>query len=140
MNFDVDIGSGPRVTASEVGVTEVIFPEARIGTPEYRNGNDKINVPRKASTLTHYGNLVLKRGAIGSLTWYSWWRETRDGSDDAARTVIVRLKSEDKADVALTWKFVRARPVSHQFAALNALNDGLLMETLELAFDSMDLE
>ena len=138
MNFVVDLGTG-KSAMTESGVAEVVFPEARIQAPEYRNGNDKVNFPRKSPTLTHYGNLVIRRGTIGSLEWFQWWKRTRDG-DDAVQTVTVRLISEDHEDTVLTWKFKQARPVMHTFAPLNALGDGPLMETLEIAFDSLEME
>ena len=139
MNFTVELGSG-RTSAAEAGVAEVVFPEARIQAPEYRNGNDKVNSPRKSPTLTHYGNLIIRRGAIGSLAWYQWWKETRDGNEDSAMNVTIKLIAEDRGDAVMTWKFAGARHVMHQFAPLNALGDGLLMETLEIEFDSFDME
>jgi len=137
MNFVVDLGAG-KASMAESGVAEVIFPEARIQAPEYRNGNDKVNYPRKSPTRTHYGNLVIRRGAIGSLEWFEWWKRTRDG-DDTAQSVTVRLITEDHEDTVLTWKFMMARPVMHTFAPLKALGDGPLMETLEIEFDSLDV-
>jgi hypothetical protein len=62
MNFTVDLGTGV-VEGPDAGLLEVIFPESRIQVAEYRNGSDKVTEPIKALTLTHYGNLLLRRGA-----------------------------------------------------------------------------
>ena len=138
-NFTVDIGTG-ETEGPESGLVEVVFPEARIQISEYRNGNDKINEPVKIHSLTHYGNLVLKRGALGSLTWYNWWNEARNGNVGIARTVVVHLLSEDRSAVVLTWKFLRAQPTNYQYSALNALVPATLIESLELAFERLELE
>ena len=78
MNFHVDLGLGD---GPDAGVSEVLFPAARLQLNEYRNGNDKVPEAIKLSTLTHYDNLVLRRGVIGSLAWYQWWNEARNGGD-----------------------------------------------------------
>ncbi len=139
MNFTVDIGSGTS-ESPDAGLVEVIFPEARILIQEYRSGNDKTNEPGKIHTLTRYSNLILKRGAIGSLTWYDWWNEARSGNPSVARTVIVWLLNEDRSAVVLTWRFLHALPSNYQYSALNALASETLVESLELAFERMELE
>ena len=78
-NFLVDLGTGDT-DGPDAGSVEVIFPEARLQVTEYRNGNEKENQSRKLQTLTQYGNLILRRGAIGSLTWYRWWNDVRNGT------------------------------------------------------------
>ena len=139
MNFTLDVGTGES-EGPESGLVEVIFPEARIQISDYRNGNDKVNEPVKLHTLTHYGNLVLKRGSIGSLTWYQWWNDARNGNPAVARTVVVHLLNEDHSAVVLSWKFLRARPTNHQYSALNGLGTETLIESLELAFERLEME
>ena len=139
VNFVVDLGAG-QTEGPEAGLAEVIFPEARLVIREYRNGNEKTGEPRKSQTLTHYGNLLLRRGTLGSLNWYQWWNEARNGGQAVARTVLVRLLSDDHSTIVLSWKFLRARPVNHQFAPLNALANEALMETLEIAFERLEME
>jgi phage tail-like protein len=138
MNFLVDVGTG-NTEGPEAGLTEVVFPEARLQVTEYRNGNEKENAPRKLQTITKYGNLVLKRGVIGSLNWYQWWNDVRNG-DTATRTLVIHLVNEDRSDVVLTWKFLRARPVNYQFSPLNALGAEPFIESLEVAFERLDME
>ena len=138
-NFVVDLGAG-QTAGPEAGLAEVVFPEARLYIREYRNGNEKTSEPRKIQTLTHYGNLLLRRGTLGSLTWYQWWNEARNGGQAVARTILVRLLSDDHSTIVLSWKFLRARPVNHQFAPLNALASEALMETLEIAFERLEME
>jgi phage tail-like protein len=139
MYFVVDLGSGDT-EGVEAGLAEVVFPEARVRTYEYRNGNERETGSRKVQATTQYGNLILRRGAIGSLAWYTWWDVVRNGQHAAVRTVVVKLLNEDRTEVVLTWKFLRARPVAHQFSTLNALTGETLLESLEVAFERLEME
>jgi len=53
---------------------------------------------------------------------------------------VVHLLSEDRSAVVLTWKFLRAQPTNYQYSALNALVPATLIESLELAFERLELE
>jgi phage tail-like protein len=139
INFVVDLGTG-EVDSTESGLSDVVFPEARLQVLEYRNGNDRTTDVRKIQTTTHYGNLILRRGAIGSLNWYEWWNAARNGDQSVTRTINVRLLNEDRTEVVLSWRFLRARPVNHQFSALIALGTTPLVETLEVAFERLEME
>ncbi|HSS21574.1 MAG TPA: phage tail protein [Pyrinomonadaceae bacterium] len=138
INFNVDLGTG-EVDTPEAGLSEVCFSDARLQVLEYRNGNDRELDARKIETITRYGNLVLRRGAIGSLSWYQWWNAVRNG-EQTARTITVNLLNEDRSQTVLTWKFLRARPVNHRFAPLNALGTEPFIETLEVAFERLEME
>ena len=137
-NFVVDLGDG-IVEGPEAGLSEVILPDARLHVVEYRNGNDKESAPHKITSTAEYANLTVKRGALGSLNWYVWWDQVRNG-DQSRRTVVVRLLDESRTDTVMTWKFLRARPVAHHFAPLVALDAVVLIETLELAFERLEME
>ena len=139
MNFLVDLGTG-NSEGPEAGLAEVVFPEARIQVLEYRNGNEKETAPRKLQTITKYGNLVLRRGVIGSLNWYQWWNDVRNGDHSATRTIIINLINEESTAAVLTWKFLRARPVNYQFSPLNALGSEPFRESLEVAFERLEME
>jgi phage tail-like protein len=139
MNFLVDLGSG-ITDGPETGLAEVIFPGARLQVVEYRNGIEKENFPRRVQAVTRYGNLVLRRDVIGSMNWYKWWDQVRQGDPSAAQTVVVHLQNEDHSEVVLTWKFLRARPVNYQLSPLDALGNTPFMETLEVAFENLVME
>ncbi len=139
MNFTVEIPGIVDANSPDAGLLEVNFPEARLDTLEYRNGNDKTNDVQKMQTVTKYGNLLLKRGVTGSLTWYNWWDAVRNGVESAATTVVVSLLSEDHSTPVLRWTFMEARPVKYQVSPLNALGEAVLTESLEVAFDRMEM-
>ncbi len=83
--------------------------------------------------------LVLKRGVMGSLDLYAWWDEARKGKAPRPHTVKVELLGEDQSTVVLTWSFDNVRPVSLSYSPLRAMEEGILMETLILEFDRVEM-
>jgi phage tail-like protein len=82
---------------------------------------------------------MLRRGATGALDLYEWWRAARKGGAQRGRMVTVRLLADDLATVVMTWRFRNARPVALSYSPLNALDGSVLMETVELAFDTVEM-
>jgi phage tail-like protein len=138
-NFLVDLGTGDGV-GIQAGFSEVVLPDAWVDVIEYRSGNERESGARKIPGRAHYGNVVLKRGAIGSLDLYAWWNNVRNGDVSALRTVSISLQTEDRTEIVLTWKFLRAWPVRYVFSGLDAQGKVTLVEILELAFERMEIE
>ena len=84
-------------------------------------------------------HVILKRGLIGNLNLYNWWNEARRGKAPKRRTMKIELLSEDQSTVVLTWRFRNVRPVSLGYSPLRAIEGGIVMETVVLAFDSMEM-
>ena len=122
-NFLVSFGAGDARSAS-AGFSEVIFPTFTLDPP--------------AATAPEQ-TLLLKRGVTGSLDLYAWWNKARHGKAPQRRTVKVELLAEDHETVVMTWLFRNARPVSLAYSPLNALQVSVVIETLELAFDRMEV-
>jgi phage tail-like protein len=137
-NFLVDLGSG--ADGPEAGFSEVLMPEASVGVIEYRNGNDKESGVRKIPGRVHYGNVTLKRGVIGSLNLYQWFNQIRDGDTNGYRTVIIQLQNEDRTQVVMTWKLLRAWPARYKFSNLNGKGEDRAIEELELAYERLEIE
>ena len=138
-NFLVDLGTGDTA-GPEAGFSEVVFPEFALDVIEYRSGNAKENGVVKLTGLERHGNVVLKRGVVGSLNLYQWWNQVRNGDQNALRTVVIHLQNEDHSAVVLTWKLLRARPVKLLYAGLRAVGQELAVEHLELAFERIEME
>jgi len=138
-NFLVDLGTGDS-EGPLAGFEEVSMPQAWVDVIEYRNGNEKENSTRNIPGRDHYGNVVLKRGIIVSLDLYSWWNDVRNGNIKGFRTVTIQLQNEDHSAVVMTWKLLRAWPVRYEGPALNAKGQEVAMETLELAFERLEME
>ena len=125
--FRVDFGDGKARNASG-GFSEVIFPEFRLEP-----------VPGGPVPAVTENRLVLKRGVCGALDLYAWWEQTRLGLAPPRPKVAVQLLRQDLRTVALTWTFHQVRPVALSYSPLRALEDAVLIETLELAFERFEL-
>lgn len=135
-HFTVDLGLGnPPASFSEIDM-----PDISIDVVEYRSGSDKESGTRKLAGPTHFRNVTLRRGIIGSLDLYNWINQVRNGDVKARRTVTISLLSEDLASVVLTWKLLRAWPVKYSFGDLNAKGDDVAIEELTLTYDSLEME
>ncbi|MEO7963857.1 MAG: phage tail protein [Gemmatimonadaceae bacterium] len=138
-NFLVDLGSGDTSTP-DAGFEQVQLPEMWLDVIEYRNGNDKENSVRKLTGLDYVGNLILRRGVIGSLTLYQWYNDIRNGNQNGARNVTIQLMSEDHTAVVMTWKLLRARIVRLKWGMLDGKGNDVLIESVELACERLEME
>ena len=134
-NFLVEIG-GASGRSAAAGFAEVVFaPFAIGGATDTRPG---ANAPG-ADSEPVANRLLLRRGATGALDLYAWWDQARRGKTPPRRVVRVRLLAEDRATVVMTWRFRNVRPLSLSYSPLQAMDGGVLMETLELAFDDVEM-
>jgi phage tail-like protein len=137
-NFRVDFGRGtPR--AAQEGFAEIILPEFRIESDTAQDRDAaKPGPPAPGQGLLEH-RLILKRGVCGALDLYEWWHHTREGKATRRRSLNIHLLSEDHETVVLTWHFHKVRPVALSYSPLRALEGVVLMETIELAFESFKI-
>lgn len=137
-NFLVDLGRGDS-RSLVAGFSEVIFPDFIVGQPEGHQRPHMVPQPVEQADVAAANRLVLKRGVMGSMDLYAWWDEARKGKAPRQRTVKVELLGEDQSTVVLTWRFDNVRPVSLSYSPLRAMDGGILMETLILEFDRVEM-
>jgi phage tail-like protein len=118
--FLVDLGDRHDPRGADAGFSEVVFPRFEVEAGEPR--------------------LILRRGVTGAPDLYRWWDKARRGKAPARRSVRVLLLDEGRERVVMGWRFVNARPVALEVGALNANAPAVLVESIELAFDRMELE
>jgi phage tail-like protein len=138
-NFLVNLGDG-NTDGPEAGFQECSNIGMEVTVAEYRRGNDKENSVRKITGLNKATDVTLKRGVIGSLNLYNWLNDIRNGNQNAERTVIIQLQTEDHSDVVQTWKLLRARIIKHVSGPLNAKGTDVAMEELTLAYERLEME
>jgi len=127
--------------ASRAGFTEVTGLDASVSTVEYRAGNSKANSPIKVSGLTHYADVHLKRGLLGSLDLYEWFNEVSRGRGiENYRMVSISLLDESKTNVVYRWLLTNARPVALKGPKLDASNCAVAIEELVLAHEGLRIE
>lgn len=137
-NFLVDFGAGSDTVRA--GFQEVSGLGMEIAVSEYRNGNDRVNAPRKVPGLFKVPDVTLKRGVIGSLDLWEWIVQTRDGDPQARRTVTIQLLDESRQVVAETWRLERAFPIRYRGPLLSAKGTDLAIEELVLAAERIELD
>ena len=137
-HFRVDLVTGDAGPGA--GFSHIVLPDISIDVIQYRTGNDKESGTRKLPGLAHYGNVILRRGIIGSLDLYAWINDVRNGDVNARRNVVISLLSEDMTSVVFTWKLLRAWPVKYSFADLNGKGTDVAMEELVLAYERLEME
>src|SRR5215470_3109305 len=76
-HFRVDLGDGADGPAA--GFSHVVMPDISIDVVQYGTGNDKESGTHQLPGLTHYGNVILRRGITGSLNLYAWINQVRNG-------------------------------------------------------------
>ena len=138
-NFLVDLGNG-NTDGPRAGFQEMSEIGTEVAVIEYRNGNSRENSPIKLTGLSKASNVTLKRGVIGSLDLYQWLDQTRNGDQNALRTVTVQLMNEDHSAVGQTWKLLRARIIKHTSGPFNAKGNDVAIEEIVLACERIELE
>jgi phage tail-like protein len=108
---------------------------------EYREGGDAFNTLRKLPGMEKYPNLALKRGLTGTLYLWQWRKEVRDGGSafPPVRNVVIQLQNEQHANV-YKWKLTNAWCTKLSGPALKGQGSELAIETMELAYDRIDVE
>jgi len=137
-HFLVEIGR-TNARAAGAGFFEVIFPPFAAAAAATAGRIEDAQAIPAAATAPPNDCLVLRRGATGALDLYSWWDAARRGEAPRRRIVTVKLLADDLRTVVLTWRFRNARPVRLSYSPLRALDGGVLMETIELAFDAVEM-
>jgi phage tail-like protein len=105
---------------------------------EYREGGDHPSGTRKLPGRVSVGNVVLRRGIDRDLSLWNWFRAVRDGDLDRRNVTIVLLDAA-RADVR-RWNVERAWPAVYESGPLHARGNEVVIETLELACERIDIE
>jgi phage tail-like protein len=127
-HFRVLLSESGRETS---GFCEVVFPEFPVQKGTVRNvGTEPADDPT---------TLVLRRGFDGTLDLYEWWNQTRRPRKPRAQTVTVELLEAARGQSVVFWTFTGCRPVRLAYSPLDAQTSAVLVETLELSFEDMQM-
>ena len=102
---------------------------------EYRDGTNKDNTTLKMPGLKTFGNVTLKRGSMPTDNGFFDWFNKIENSTTERRNVNIILLNE-KHDPVITWSLNNAFPVKYEPGALNASDGKVLIESVELAYES----
>lgn len=123
-NFVVTLSPGRR---KPIGFSEVVFP----ALPACPQGEWPADTPTPV--------LLLRRGFDGTRDLYQWWDLARRSRRSRPRTVTIELLDEAMARTAACWTFTGCRPLRLGYSRLDANVSAVLMETLELSFEDVQL-
>ena len=104
---------------------------------EYRDGNE-ITTVRKLPGLMKYNNIVLKRGWTNDRSLWEWRKKVIDGKTQRVSGAIV-LKDEARND-ALRWKFREGWVTKYEGPTLNAKNNEVAINSIEIAHEGLALD
>lgn len=104
---------------------------------EYRNGNEDITV-RKLPGLRKFPNITLKRGMTDNSDLLTWRKEVMEGKTVRRSGTITLL--DEARNPALKWTFEQGWPSKLEGPTLNAKNNEVAIETLEICHENLKLE
>jgi phage tail-like protein len=131
-SFRVDIdGAGNDTSFQEVSGLKVEFESEDVA----EGGQNAYT--HKLPTRTKYANLMLKRGVVAPTSPFGRWVAEAMARGPMRRgyskTIVVKLLNE-KQQPLLAWKVFGAYPLRWELAALNAMGNEVLTETIELSY------
>lgn len=117
--------------------TEVSGLELEVTPIEYRNGSEATTV-RKMPGLAKYTNITCKRGITGDLEFWNWVLTGVQGQLQRADGSIMLL-DENRQEV-MRWNFRRGWACKYTGPGLNAANNEIAMDTLEICHEGLEID
>ena len=102
---------------------------------EYREGANKEYTTFKMPGLKKYDNVTLKRGSMATDNGFYEWFNTIANNTVERRDITISLLNETHEPV-VTWSLKNAFPIKYDGGSLNASDGPVLVESVELAYES----
>jgi phage tail-like protein len=137
-SFEVTVlGVADDPQARVAAFSEVANLGATVATIKYRFGSDPKHM-RMIGGLTEYENIQLKRGVTGHIEFWNWVIEGVNGNVRRSDGSIILL--DEARNEVMRWNFTRAWPTKYTGPGLNAANNEIAIETLELAHEGLTVD
>ena len=108
-----------------------------IETEEFSEGGEN-RFKHKFPVRTKFPNLVLKRGMVTDSNLIDWCRDAIESFLFEPVDLTVKLLNEEQEPM-VTWNVVHAYPVKWNLSDLNAEENKIAIETIELAYNYFTL-
>jgi phage tail-like protein len=120
------------------GFSECAGLDAVVEVMEYKEGgvNDYVH---KFRTRASFSNITLKRGIVYQNTDLWDWHNSFVVGDGTRRDGLIVLQDESH-EPAMMWKFKRGIPVKWVGPTLNASQNNIAIESLEISHEGLLLE
>jgi phage tail-like protein len=122
---------------AQASFCEVTIPDSTSEIIEYREGTDAVSNTRKLAGSVTYGTLVLKSELAASMELYNWRKMVEQGRISSVRKNLSVILIDEEGNDAARWDFTNAWPSKYKAPDLNAKGNEVAMETLEIAYESM---
>ena len=137
------LGTGTALAVAsgvDASFQEVSGIEAKFNTEDVTEGGENRFVHRLPKPAS-YPNLVLKRGIVSVTSFLVEWVGQTVGSGLSLpivpQNILVTLLGQGGTPL-IAWGFVNAWPIRSQVAPLNASDNKVLIETMELSYNYFD--
>lgn len=123
---------GLSPVSHDVRFTEVSGLSVEMGTEEVPEGGENRFI-QKYPTQAKYPELVLKRGLLLNSEIVNWVRECIEDYRIQPKNIDIKLLNEQHQPL-VTWHLVNAYPTKWAVSDLNANNNAVSIETLQLYY------
>ena len=132
--FSVRVGDDMDIKFSEVtGLEET----AQL--TEYRHGDSKVFKPIKMPGLRKVGHVTMRKGVFANDRKFWQWFSEISMNTVSRRTVVINLLDETGAP-KMVWTLHNAWPTKVTGTDLKSDSNEAAVETLEFAFESMEIK
>ncbi len=122
----------------DVRFSEVSGLAVELATEEMAEGGENRFV-QKYPIRTKYPELVLKRGLLRNSAVLGWTRECLEEFKITPKSVDIKLLNENHEPL-LTWHVIGAYPTKWAVSDLNAANNAVVIETLQLFYQYFTMD
>lgn len=137
-HFKVEVLGLDRTVDDDVRFSEVGGLGFEVATEEVPEGGENRFIQRYP-LRAKYPDLVLKRGLLKSSAIWDWTRDCIENLDIKPKNVDVKLLNENHEPL-ITWHLVGAYPVKWAVTDLNATNNAIVVESLQLAYQYFTMD
>ena len=121
---------------AQAGFAEVLMPKSSLELIEYWEGEKPMPVTVLSGRADHE-NLILRWGITDNLELFNWWNIVqRQGCAEHKKNLSIILM-DDAGNDKIKWSLTNAWPVTYEVSDLNALENGVCLEMIEIAFDRL---
>ena len=133
-----------RFTVQIEGITEAVFTECTLPTLEVEVhqqmegglNNAVHHLPGRVKA----GKITLKRGISSSDKLLAWYMDIAQGKISSSRRTVSVVMYDSLLEEVMRWNFEGAFPSRWTGPSFVSGNSALAIETLELSYQSMDVE
>jgi len=136
-HFKVEVLGLPP-SDNDVRFTEVSGLSLEMGTEEVAEGGENRFI-QKYPVRAKYPELVLKRGLLVNSEVIGWIRRCIEDYQIEPKNIDVKLLNEEHQPL-LTWHVIGAYPTKWAVSDLNASNNAVVTETLQLYYQYFTMD